>query len=126
MQWCTHCKIGKGCQVYADRPVSCVEFECVWLQRNDMPDELRPDKSRVVLMATLNGDAIVAMVDPTYPGAADKGMMEALLKGMGKCGVPVIISEGERRRLLYSSSKTEPRLLAEIRKFQMMQESDEE
>jgi hypothetical protein len=116
-QWCTHCKIGQGCQVYADRPVSCVEFECVWLQRQDMPLELRPDKSRVVLMATMDGECIVALVDPTYAGAADKGMMAVALKGMGRRGLPVIIAEGDKRRLLYSSKHTSPKLLEEIKKF---------
>lgn len=29
-EWCKHCKIGKGCKVYEDRPKTCKTFECFY------------------------------------------------------------------------------------------------
>jgi len=47
--WCEHCDIGKGCRIYENRPKPCVVFECLWLQHSEMPDELKPDRSHVVM-----------------------------------------------------------------------------
>ena len=29
--WCPHCKPGRGCRIYADRPAECRAFSCLWL-----------------------------------------------------------------------------------------------
>lgn len=61
-RWCPHCKVGSGCAIYADRPPSCRDFGCVWLNLPDaLPeDDQRPDKLGVVFsifnMPEVTGD----------------------------------------------------------------------
>ena len=46
--WCHHCTIGKGCNIYADRPLACRLFACAWL--NGLGDEgFRPDRLGVMI-----------------------------------------------------------------------------
>jgi len=70
---CNHCQIGVGCKIYNDRPISCREFKCIWLQtqatNKSLPLQMRPDKSKVVLHTTPDEKALVAKVDPNYPDA---------------------------------------------------------
>jgi hypothetical protein len=46
---CPSCKEGKGCQIYAMRPAPCRGFECGWKTMPDLPDELRPDRSGILI-----------------------------------------------------------------------------
>jgi hypothetical protein len=66
-QWCPHCKPGRGCGVYDARPGSCRTFTCGWLADPNMPDEMRPDRCKVVLYFTPNGERMVAQCDPSQP-----------------------------------------------------------
>lgn len=72
-KWCVHCAIGVGCKVYEDRPTSCVEFKCMWLQSQEglskLPVKLRPDKCKVVLHPSADEKNIIARVDPNYLNA---------------------------------------------------------
>src|SRR5258708_34908707 len=40
-QWCRHCKPGKGCSIYDNRPATCKTFACMWLI------QLRSEERRV-------------------------------------------------------------------------------
>ena len=42
-QWCQHCNIGRGCNIYTSRPLMCNEFRCQWLMGFGT-NEQRPDK----------------------------------------------------------------------------------
>jgi len=46
-EWCTFCKIGKGCTIYTTRPKTCVDYECLWLM-GLFADVDRPDHSKVI------------------------------------------------------------------------------
>ena len=43
-RWCKHCIIGKGWNIYANRPYACRAFACIWLNgkgaEGDRPDRL--------------------------------------------------------------------------------------
>src|SRR5262245_50961332 len=46
--WCPHCTIGKGCEIYTERPYACRKFACAWLQ--GLRDESwRPDRLGVMI-----------------------------------------------------------------------------
>ena len=63
--WCQHCKPGfHGCTIYKDRPQGCRDFTCAWLESVNIPDFMAPILSHVVIMGNLEGDGIVALVDP--------------------------------------------------------------
>ena len=46
---CPNCKEGSGCQIYAMRPNACRGFECGWKTMPELPDELRPDRSGILI-----------------------------------------------------------------------------
>lgn len=73
--WCEHCAIGGGCKIYENRPETCRGFVCAWLTDMNMPEDQRPDKTKVVLWAPVEfgGKVIVANVDPRRPRAAREG-----------------------------------------------------
>ena len=98
--WCQHCKIGVGCGIYDTRPESCRVYECVWLQsqRGGKPLalELRPDKSRVVIGVTNQGDDLVLYVSPDRPDAWKRGAMGAFVAEMKAKGFAVAVACGEK------------------------------
>jgi len=48
----TRCKhiCDVGCSIYADRPTTCAEFECGYLQADNVPESLRPDKCGIIFI----------------------------------------------------------------------------
>jgi len=66
--WCRHCDKKSGCKIYDQRPSACREFICLWLVDTSVPDDLRPDKCKVVFYANEH-DYFVADCDPGYPHA---------------------------------------------------------
>lgn len=102
--WCRHCKIGTGCEIYETRPESCRVYECVWLQsqRGGKPLalELRPDKSRVVLGVTNQGDDLVLYVSSDRPDAWKRGAMARFVAEMQAKGFPVMVCCDDKMRKL--------------------------
>lgn len=72
-----------GCAIYKHRPTSCALWSCAWLLNKDMDDQLRPDRSHVVVSPktetiwTRDNDtqerhaigAVEIWCDPKYPDA---------------------------------------------------------
>ena len=74
--WCQHCKPGKGCNIYADRPPNCRGFECGWLGGKDdnIGDEWFPARCKMILTPRVRGhsladEGVLVTVDPAYPNA---------------------------------------------------------
>jgi hypothetical protein len=65
--WCPHCKPGRGCLIYADRPDECRSFNCMWLVNDRLDERWRPSKSKLVL--TTSEDGIEVRCDPGFPDA---------------------------------------------------------
>jgi hypothetical protein len=65
---CSHCATGVGCKIYPDRPQSCRDFLCGWLQAPYMGPDLKPEKCHVVFFQ-LDAQTIVANCDPLQPDA---------------------------------------------------------
>lgn len=47
---CQH-QCSSGCAIYEARPYGCRVFECLWRMMPDMPLDMRPDKSGIMLYA---------------------------------------------------------------------------
>jgi hypothetical protein len=45
---------GPGCGIYPDRPRSCSEWRCGWLENEDWEDDLRPDRCGFVVDVMLD------------------------------------------------------------------------
>jgi hypothetical protein len=65
--WCRHCKPGRGCLIYADRPPECRSFSCLWLVDDRLDQHWKPSKSKLVL--TTSDDGIEVRCDPGFPDA---------------------------------------------------------
>lgn len=60
---CSNCAV--GCTIYNDRPQSCVDFNCGWLQ-GALDEDQRPDKSHVVIETLPDESVVLALVEPGY------------------------------------------------------------
>jgi hypothetical protein len=97
--WCQHCDIGVGCKIYSSRPESCQEFQCLWLQDEQMPEEWRPDKSKVVLSTNTSGEIVVAYIDPKQENSWQQGSIGRFLLRVAET-TPVIIVIGNKRKYI--------------------------
>jgi hypothetical protein len=67
--WCRHAVSGKGCAIYADRPRSCRNFYCLWMQDDSFGPEWKPEKAKFVVYLQRNGANLQVAVDPSFPNA---------------------------------------------------------
>jgi hypothetical protein len=67
--WCRHAVSGKGCNIYADRPRSCREFYCLWMQDESFGADWKPEKAKFVVYVQENGVNLQVAVDPSFPNA---------------------------------------------------------
>ena len=65
--WCSHHRAGHGCAIHAERPRTCRDFDCLWLQDATLGPEWKPTVSRMVLALEANGDALTLKIT-THPG----------------------------------------------------------
>jgi hypothetical protein len=69
--WCKHCRPGKGCSIYADRPQECQHYFCLWLVRPDFGDEWFPARAKIIgdLHYSKADQALFVRfhVDPAFP-----------------------------------------------------------
>jgi hypothetical protein len=95
--WCGHCNVGVGCRIYAERPPSCRDFECLWLQAPpDMLDaSLRPDRSKVVFTKAATGE-LVARCDPSRPDAWTRPKIMETLREFARRNGHSLVFVGER------------------------------
>ena len=49
LAWCTHCDIGVGCTVHAERPATCAAFTCGFLISPGLDERWRPSSCKIVL-----------------------------------------------------------------------------
>ena len=100
--WCPHCRPGKGCGIYGDRPSECRTFNCDWLLNDALGPEWKPEKSKIVM--THRGNKIVAYVDPSAPGQWRKSpffeRLMALVEPSLTRGTLVYVSVSENYILL--------------------------
>ena len=109
--WCQHCTPGVGCRLHekAAFPHDCAEYVCLWLQcrqeNHPLPDELRPDRSKVVIDAQKieysGHEAHNVRCAPGYPDAWRKPPIKALIQRLRQCGstVYLVAPSGEQKRI---------------------------
>lgn len=98
--WCEHCSVGVECRIYDRRPRECSSFYCGFLQLGFLSEEWRPSKSKIVLVAELDGKRIAAHVDPGRPDAWKSEPYYSQLKEWAVKAVPdmhqVVVCIGSR------------------------------
>jgi hypothetical protein len=98
-RWCTHCVKGQGCGIYADRPPSCRNFECFWLMDAGFPDDMRPDRTGIVIMLHDENSAVLH-VDPARPDAQRQPAAQEWIDGLLRVYERVFIVCGPERAMV--------------------------
>jgi hypothetical protein len=80
--WCPHCRPGKGCGIYETRPQECRTFRCLWLADPQFPEELKPERSKLVFALDATKKRVIAYCDPGRPLAWKEAANYRLLKNM--------------------------------------------
>jgi hypothetical protein len=62
--WCRHCQPGRGCGIHETRPRQCRAFFCLWMTRDFLGPDWKPEKSRFVLTMDPATRWLFAQVDP--------------------------------------------------------------
>lgn len=60
-QWCEHCEIGKGCNIYSQRPDDCRTFFCGWILDASIGEEWNPRHSKMVIK--FENNRVTVLVD---------------------------------------------------------------
>jgi hypothetical protein len=104
--WCPHCKPGRGCQIYPERPGECRSFNCLWLLNERLDERWRPSRSKLVLMTSEDG--IEVRCDPGFPDAWRKepfrGEIQQWAVSGETCDVTVVVVVG-RKMILVTSDR---------------------
>lgn len=105
---CKHQKVGKGCAIYARRPLSCAVWNCRWLLNDDTADLSRPDRVHYVIdvlpdWVTIQQEdgssqdlpVLQIWVDPNFPDAHRDPHLRAYIQRRGiKDGMAALIRYG--------------------------------
>jgi hypothetical protein len=86
------------CGIYADRPDSCRQFKCLWLQ-GALPEGLRPERVRAVGDVNGQGDMIVFHIAPADRGAHRRGALRDFIAAVSP-KVTIIVVCGEERHII--------------------------
>ena len=97
-KWCKHCTIGVGCAINGSeqRPEACGLFDCLWLQGYGSED-MKPDKSKVVMGMTKDGKNVVLYVDKGRPTAWREKSFSEITKQIVEAGKRIFVVIGDRR-----------------------------
>jgi hypothetical protein len=112
-QRCPHQRHGKGCAIYAKRPLGCRVWNCRWLVNDDADDLRRPDRSHYVIdvmpdFVTLvdnetgvrtNIEVVQIWVDPDFPDAHREPELRDYIERRGENGIAAIIRYSEIRAI---------------------------
>lgn len=99
---------GKGCSIYATRPLECHHYVCLWLdsqRRMDvekMPESLRPNVCKVVMGWPWSEDRKALYIYP-YPGFENHWRFPPVseyLQNILARGAKVVVVIGDRRIVL--------------------------
>lgn len=59
---CPFVKIGVGCNIFKDRPTDCGQWDCQWIKRLDLPEELDPKLTDMVIDAGIDDKHLHASI----------------------------------------------------------------
>lgn len=100
--WCSHCKPGRGCLIYANRPAECRIFSCLWLVNDQLAPHWKPHKSKLVL--TTSEDGMEIRCDPGFPDAWRKEPFQSEIREWAASGetldMTVVVITGQKLILI--------------------------
>jgi len=93
---CKNCVEGEGCKIYDTRPPICRGFKCLWLAEEQIPDNLRPDRCKIMIEPPSRGS--ISFLAYSEPGNKDAWKNKSFLILVGKIlemGHPVVLYRGK-------------------------------
>ena len=86
---CEHCTVG-GCAIYAERPGVCQGYLCAWKMVAWLPEEMRPDRSGVLIDVDSSGEVTLL----AFRDGADftRDPVPFVLASLIERGIPVQLS----------------------------------
>lgn len=88
---CRFARSGRGCSAYKDRPQSCSDFSCLWLDGLVLTDQRdRPDRCGLVLAATDRPRTVQAR--ELWPNAASTGRGAELVRVLRRAQLTVVVT----------------------------------
>jgi len=94
--------MGQGCGIYEERPTTCREFYCAWLQ-GTLPVEMKPDKVKFVMVTPVDSARVVIIhedpsstIEPTKKNKKLIRMLDRLID----MGMVVFVLRGNQRRVM--------------------------
>ena len=102
--WCPHCERGVGCRIHESRPGECRSFLCGWLVSDKFGPEWKPERSKIVITVTRDGNGFEFQCDPGFPQAWRKEpyysqILHLAADAQAHDGI-VLVSIGTRRTLI--------------------------
>lgn len=115
--WCPHCEPGRaegGCTIHYDRPEYCKGYHCFW-RAESWPDELRPDKSKVIFEALPGVLTILISVDPSRPDAWKRMDVRGVIEKLRRKGRPLVLKTKNASEMFLPKNYTRDMVLQEIK-----------
>ena len=106
---CSNCIINEGCSIYETRPSVCRTWHCLWRRWKAMPDEMRPDKSKVVFSLKVSFEprhifenAYIVCMSLSDPSVFDTPLVSATIDAFVQESIlPVWLSYGGCKSLIW-------------------------
>ncbi|MFN3891815.1 MAG: hypothetical protein ACK4MV_15580 [Beijerinckiaceae bacterium] len=109
-RWCVNARVGVGCVIHDQRPLSCQTFNCLWLIEPTLSDEWKPERARFVVSLEANG-ALQITCDPAQPAAWRREPYHAQIRRWAAHGVemrrPVLLMIGDRASVILPNTEIE-------------------
>ena len=105
----TNCKFcTTKCTIYDKRPPICGTFDCEWLLKKDMPEDLKPNKCNVIF-EYINKDSVLCLVHFDDLEAWKREPVMKHMKKLNNKGISVFISSftSEPKRFMLANGHTE-------------------
>ena len=100
-----------GCSIHEDgQPAVCREYACYWLEHEELPDELRPDRVGIVVTErgtiAAGGEQLpVLLFNQDHPRACRRRSARAMIDGFVNRGAVAMLLYGPRMRLVFDRAR---------------------
>jgi hypothetical protein len=132
-EWCKFA-CDSGCAIHEQGiPDVCREYTCYWLEHDEMPDDLRPD--RIGIVVTESGTVTVGeetmtvlLFNQSYQEAHTRRKSQTLIEQVKALGMVVMLLYDEQMQLVYDRTRyasISPRDIEVAYRYEQSQDAEE-
>ena len=132
--WCRFAG-SSGCSIHASpvRPAVCGEYACYWLDHEDLPEKLRPDRIGMVVteagtITIVEAVLPVLLFNQAYAGACHHPEAQALLDDRVASGAAALVLYGPDMQIVYDRTRYRsitPRDIEVAFRYEQSQDAEE-